>query len=177
MTQQSAAQQGKAFLEKHSDYRLVLCTTGEATPQLILTHDTGYDEFTRLLDLDMSNVYEQVGSWLMRNQPEWLNPQPQQPQSQLYTLEFLDGEKITGTPADIACRYCSHEGIKLFIDDIPDEGLQIDALFPGAKACTYIACFEDGDTNDLETAYRLFFTEYLNDRPEGAKWRVYTAHE
>ena len=77
----------------------------------------------------------------------------------------MDGETFTGEPEDIARWYCKRRNVKLYIEPDMDAGTEDNssvllAAFPDKDMLTRIAYFENGDY-DVETAYALFFSEYL----------------
>lgn len=77
----------------------------------------------------------------------------------------MDGETFTGEPEDVARWYCKRKHVKLYIEPNMDAGTEDNssvllAAFPDKDMLTHIAYFENGDY-DVETAYTLFFSEYL----------------
>lgn len=82
-----------------------------------------------------------------------------------YAIHMADGETFTGEPEDIARRYCKRRHVKLYIEPNMDKGAEDNssvllAAFPDKDMLTHVAYFENGDY-DIETAYALFFSEYL----------------
>lgn len=75
----------------------------------------------------------------------------------------MNGEDFKGTAEDIARWYCKHQNIKLFIEPDAkgkDDSTILWAHFQDAEEGTLIAYFENC-SKDIETAYRLFFYEYM----------------
>ena len=73
----------------------------------------------------------------------------------------LDDKQFIGTAEDVARWYCQQRGVKLYVEgDGSSEVKALYAYFSEVNKQDKIAQFKEG-TPDLETGYRLFFTEYL----------------
>ena len=121
-------------------------------------------------DLDLSSIFEQVADAIKANEREY------------YCFLWKNDEKssFSGTPEDVAHWYCQHEGIKLFIENSANDtaSYALYAIFPDSKSDEYtcIAAFE-ARPHDIETAYELFFSEYLAENQEKGKYTLMTEYE
>lgn len=76
---------------------------------------------------------------------------------------LIDNRLYTGTAEDIARCYCLQKGIKLYIDQLERKTLGLYALFPQKNTLTKITSFDKGEDTDIESGYRLFFSDYLRE--------------
>ena len=106
--------------------------------------------------LDMTAIYEQVA--------QFINTDARNDENH-YRIEMDNGATFTGTAGDIARWYCLQENIRLYISPVEENqtDLRVAAQFKGTEFLTHIAYFEKEMSTDIETAYCLFFKEYLQD--------------
>lgn len=98
---------------------------------------------------DADNIFAQVHEFVSKKHDDVTT----------YVIHMGD-ECYKGSAQDCARWYCNHKGIKLFIEPDAEDTLTLYAQIGNDKVLTLIAYFENGD-NDIETTYKLFFTEFL----------------
>lgn len=106
--------------------------------------------------LNADSIFEQAYDFLTKKHENIMTQ---------HTIRMDDGEAFTGEPEDIARWYCKLKHVKLYIEPNMDNGAEKNSsvllgAFPDRDTLTHIAYFENGD-DDVETAYRLFFSEYM----------------
>lgn len=77
----------------------------------------------------------------------------------------VDGKQYTGSAEDVARWYCLEKGIKLYIEEVGDDGIGLCSLYPGDDSLSVVGYFGDDVDADLESGYRMYFTDNLQDDP------------
>ena len=145
---------GQQWLLNNSDkYRLEIVYENDMEQVFVQLRDLNTNKCTVF---DADNIFAQVHEFAKKHDD-----------ITTYVIR-MDGDTCNGSAQDCARWYCKRKGIKLFIEPHPDDSLELYAQIDNSNVLTPVAYFEN-DT-DIETAYELFFTEYLleQDNPDYA---------
>lgn len=141
--------------------------------KFLLSHEDTYKLETEY-DFDGERVFIQLknndngdctvfdSSDIFRQVYEFINKGSTGQQEKQYRLS-MNGEDFTGTAEEVARWYCKHENIKLYMepDTLENDGsFLLWGHFQHKKQGTFISYFENDET-DIESAYRLFFNDYM----------------
>ena len=79
----------------------------------------------------------------------------------------VDGKQYVGKAEDVARWYCLEKGIKLYIKDLDNGSMGLCELYPGDDYLSVVGYFEGDEVDaNLESGYRVFFIDCLQDNPD-----------